>query len=83
MTTQPAALRLAAELDKTLDFQNRAWAAASELRRLHEVNQELLQALHLTNIDCQHLHHAHKDRHTIFDVCPVVARITDAITKAT
>ena len=43
MTTQPEALRLAGVLDnygyKDTDD------AASELRRLHEVNQELLEAL--------------------------------------
>jgi hypothetical protein len=33
---QARALALADELDKTLDFQNRAWDAAKELRRLHE-----------------------------------------------
>ncbi len=38
-------LQIAAELDKTLDFQNRAWTAATELRRLHQVNQDLLEAL--------------------------------------
>lgn len=42
---QPEALRLADELDKTLDFQTRAWSAAKELRRLHEVNTELVEAL--------------------------------------
>ena len=42
---QPEALRLADELDKTLDFQTRAWSAARELRRLHEVNAELVEAL--------------------------------------
>ena len=42
---QPEAVRLADELDKTLDFQSRAWRAAKELRRLHEVNAELVEAL--------------------------------------
>ena len=42
---QPEALRLADELDKTLDFQTRAWSAARELRRLHELNAELVEAL--------------------------------------
>lgn len=45
MNTQPEALRLADDLDKTLDFQARAWNAAHELRRLHEVNKELVEAL--------------------------------------
>jgi hypothetical protein len=42
---QPEALRLADELDKTRDIQARAWDAAKELRRLHEVNAELVEAL--------------------------------------
>lgn len=56
--------------------------AAAELRRLHEANQELLEALNLANIDCQYLHHAFKDRHTSSEPCPVVARINAAIAKA-
>lgn len=36
------ALRLADELDKTMDFQTRAWSAAKELRRLDEINGALL-----------------------------------------
>ena len=59
-----------------------AHEAAAELRRLHAVNQELLEALRLTSIDCQYLHHAHKDRHLLFEECPVVARINAAIAKA-
>ena len=42
---QPEALRMADELDKTRDIQARAWDAAKELRRLHEVNAELVEAL--------------------------------------
>ena len=42
----------------------------------------LLEALRLTSIDCQYLHHAHKDRHLLFEECPVVARINAAIAKA-
>lgn len=45
MTTQPEALRLADVLDTTADFQMRAREAAIELRRLYEVNQELLGVL--------------------------------------
>jgi len=47
MTTQPEALRIADELDTTPDTQSRVWfaAAGNELRRLHSVNQELLEAL--------------------------------------
>jgi uncharacterized protein (UPF0335 family) len=42
---QSEALRLADELDKTLDFQTRAWSAAKELRRLEALNAELVEAL--------------------------------------
>jgi hypothetical protein len=45
MTTQPEALRLADWMewnDASMEVQNEA---AAELRRLHEVNQELLKAL--------------------------------------
>jgi hypothetical protein len=64
------------ELDKLID------EAAAELRRLHAVNAELLAALRLTDIDCQHLHHAHKDRHELGADSPVVARITAAIARS-
>ena len=47
MTTQPEALRLAENLElwPVAHVSNRSLAAAAELRRLHEVNQELLAAL--------------------------------------
>ena len=41
--TQPEALRLADELDGTV--KTGYWEAAAELRRLHSVNAELLEAL--------------------------------------
>ena len=41
---QPEALRLADELVET-PFKSTRYIAAAELRRLHEVNQELLEAL--------------------------------------
>ena len=41
---QPEALRLADELVET-PFQSTRYIAAAELRRLHEVNLELLEAL--------------------------------------
>lgn len=53
-----------------------------KLAELEAVNQELLEALRLTSIDCQYLHHDHKDRHLLFEECPVVARINAAIAKA-
>lgn len=43
--TQPEALRLADALDLVFAGFPVAKQAATELRRLHEVNQELLQAL--------------------------------------
>jgi|APGre2960657404_1045060.scaffolds.fasta_scaffold22214_5 hypothetical protein len=81
MADQPKALQLAAmaHLGYRVGWQREA---AAELRRLHAVNQELLEALRLTSIDCQYLHHAHKDRHLLFEECPVVARINAAIAKA-
>ena len=46
MTTQPEALRLAEYMDAPLNNPaDVADAAAAELRRLHAVNQELLEAL--------------------------------------
>ena len=49
MTTQPEALRMAERLER-YDAERSGYAkhchkAAAELRRLHEVNQELLEAL--------------------------------------
>lgn len=80
MADQPTALRLADSL--AAGFGDCGPEAAAELRRLHAVNQELLEALRLMSIDCQYLHHAHKDRHLLFEECPVVARINAAIAKA-
>jgi hypothetical protein len=83
MADQPEALRLADALEAwTLGKPTHHREAAAELRRLHAVNQEVLEALRLTSIDCQYLHHAHKDRHLLFEECPVVARINAAIAKA-
>ena len=48
MTEQPEALRLADNLDYLVeigDYAGTATDAAAELRRLHKVNQELLEAL--------------------------------------
>ena len=44
MSNKPEALRLADELVET-PFQSTRYTAAAELRRLHAVNQELLEAL--------------------------------------
>ena len=45
MNTQPEALRLADLLEESYPLEPEAEQAAAELRRLHEVNQELLEAL--------------------------------------
>ena len=44
---QPEALRLADVLERSVNNPHRYWQGivAAELRRLHEVNQELLEAL--------------------------------------
>jgi hypothetical protein len=82
MADQPEALRLANLIDHGNDSSWIEREAAAELRRLHAMNGDLLEALRLTSIDCQYLHHAHKDRHLLFEECPVVARINAAIAKA-
>ena len=81
MTEQPNALFLADVIKADPASKAHHDEAAAELRRLHAVNQELLEALRLTSIDCQYLHHAHKDRHLLFEECPVMARINAAIAK--
>lgn len=45
MTTQPEALRLADALQRHVIQNGLHGQAAAELRRLHEVNQELLEEL--------------------------------------
>ena len=45
MTKQREALRLAALIEMTIAPQFHQHKAAAELRRLHEINQELLEAL--------------------------------------
>ena len=52
MTTQPEALRLADKMNSYSLRSGYAWhchKAAAELRRLHEVNQELLDLLKRAN----------------------------------
>jgi len=55
--TKSRVLLLADVLDTTADFQMRAREAAVELRRLHEVNQELLEALKTVMGDVNHGQH--------------------------
>jgi hypothetical protein len=81
---QPEALRLADLLDYAVGIEGYVRdEAAAELRRLNEVNAELVEALRLMNIECQHLHHAKKDQHGYDVACPVVERIKASIAKAT
>jgi hypothetical protein len=81
---QPEALRLADLLDYAVGIEGYVRdEAAAELRRLNEVNAELVEALRLMNIECQHLHHAKKDQHGYDVACPVVERIKASIVKAT
>ena len=54
MKTQPEALRLASELF-ALGYGGTCSVAAAELRRLHEVNQELLEALESTGLMWPHI----------------------------
>ncbi len=84
MSTQPEALRLANDLDRTLCVKHglRDRNAADELRRLHAVNAELLWALQQVDIDCYQLFHEKQYRGHKDNECPVVARINAAIAKA-
>lgn len=84
MNTQPEALRLADVYPYLEGGERSRWImdAAAELRRLHALNAELLEALNLVQVDCQYLHHEKKDRHLLSEPCPVEARIRAAIAKA-
>lgn len=66
MTTQPEALRLADCLDDTANPRLHLLPyAAAELRRLHEVNQELLEAfqtlVNMAELFANELHAGHPD----------------------
>tara|TARA_R110000868_G_scaffold52833_2_gene166405 strand:- start:1720 stop:1980 length:261 start_codon:yes stop_codon:yes gene_type:complete len=58
MTQQPEALRLADELRH---WRSPDKEAAAELRRLHEVNQELLEALKDMNSGWKYIRHSYGD----------------------
>jgi hypothetical protein len=58
MSTQPEALRLADALDDYWD-KSRVQPAAAELRRLHALNAELLEALKLAQSIIGHPDDAH------------------------
>lgn len=77
MTTQPEALRLADALLNQVETnvewgQGQVDSAAAELRRLHEVNQELLEALKEVYDNL-----IHSD-----DVCEATTKVRAAINKA-
>lgn len=80
---QPEALRLAEHDERLSGIMRMEPTYAPELRRLHEVNAELVEALRLMNIECHNLHHAKKDQHGYDVDCPVVGRIKASLTKAT
>ena len=78
MNKQPEALRLADELERWLIVEAKTrMSAAAELRRLHEVNQELLVALQVVLRDYTAVH-------DIGDVemQPAIYQAHAAITKA-
>ena len=79
-TKQPEALWLADELEAQAGTYD--CAAAAELRRLHALNQELLEALQSVTLVCENVHHSKKDRHGLAEPCPVTERIRAAIAKA-
>lgn len=78
MKTQPEALRLAEVMSLTFPGNKGIDMAATELRRLHELNQELVEALKDLLEDTEHKHHSCGDK----DWCPVL-RAHAAIAKAT
>lgn len=74
MTTQPDALQLADWMewnDASAEVQNQA---AAELRRLHEVNQELLEAATKTVEENRHL--ADGDNCTLIHLVRAIAKAT-------
>lgn len=56
--------------------------AEEELRRLHEVNAELVEALSLIQIECDNLHHSKAHRHTSGERCRAKAWIDSVLAKA-
>lgn len=80
MSDKPEALRLADELDRVYGYPDTD-AAATELRRLHAVNQELLEALRgMLALDEEHHQRGHCDDD---DVCAEVRKALAVIAKAT
>lgn len=64
MNTQPEALRLADALEPTWTLQSDKMKAAAELRRLHEVNQMLVDALKWIGKRCP-IEHMHEPVHIL------------------
>lgn len=80
MTTQPEALRLADALDRMSLSTKWDKQAAAELRRLHEVNQGLLEALKgMVQLDEEEHQRGPGD----IDICKEVQDACAAIAKAT
>ena len=77
MTDTPKAIQLAEHLEKFRSFPDDQ-AAAAELRRLHEVNQELLEALKLALEYWSHRQQRYKNRSPVW-----VQAARAAIAKAT
>ena len=78
---QPEALRLADEIE-WIAAGKAGKETAAELRRLHALNQELMEALQSVTLVCENVHHSIKDRHLLAEPCPVTERIRAAIAKA-
>ena len=62
------------------DAISEGWRADAE--EWKDQRDALLEAFSLLHVECHQLHHNFKDRHTMLEPCPVVARINAAIKKA-
>lgn len=54
-------------------------AAMDRLAEVEAVARQLAAALTDCDRSCEHVHHAHRDRHELDQDCPVVGRIDDAL----
>ena len=80
---QPEALLYADILEYKIPSIECLEKAAVELRRLHEVNAELVEALRLIHpFECDKLHHEKKHRHSYAEPCPVKEWIDGVLRKA-
>ena len=64
------------------DQHSEIYGLRLKVRRLHALNQELLEALTSVTLVCENVHHSKKDRHGFAEPCPVTERIRAAIAKA-